>query len=103
IIDWKTQEDKGYLTLMSLSALDYLFFPILGIIIPLVFWILKKDKIKNVNEVGKSILNFEITWVILFFSFLIILFSGFFSSILRTVYTEKVFIGISDIYLIIVL
>jgi len=103
IIDWRIQEDKGYLTLMCLSALAYLFFPILGIIIPLVFWILKKDKIKNVNEIGKAILNFEITWVILFFSFLIFLFTGLFSSILRTVYAEKIFIGISDIYLIIML
>ena len=61
IIDWKMQEDKGYLTVMSLSALGFLFFPILGVIIPLVFWILKKDKLKNVNELGKSIINFEIT------------------------------------------
>ncbi|GBF22193.1 MULTISPECIES: helix-turn-helix domain-containing protein [Arenibacter] len=77
IIDWKILEDKGYLTLMSLSALGFLFFPILGIILPLVFWILKKDKLKNVNELGKSILNFEITWCLLLFSYFIILFSGF--------------------------
>ena len=43
IIDWKVLEDKGYLTLMSLSALGFLFFPILGIILPLVFWLLNKD------------------------------------------------------------
>tara|TARA_R110002049_G_scaffold189035_1_gene357466 strand:- start:87 stop:683 length:597 start_codon:yes stop_codon:yes gene_type:complete len=77
IIDWKILEDKGYLTLMSLSALGFLFFPILGIILPLVFWILKKDKLKNVNELGKSILNFEITWCLLLFSYFIIIFSGF--------------------------
>ena len=77
IIDWKILEDKGYLTLMSLSALGFLFFPILGIILPLVFWILKKDKLKNVNKLGKSILNFEITWCLLLFSYFIILFSGF--------------------------
>ncbi len=76
IIDWKMQEDKGYLTLMSLSALGFLFFPILGIIIPLIFWVLKKDKLKNVNELGKSILNFEITWSVLFFLYFILLFSG---------------------------
>tara|TARA_R110000744_G_scaffold305494_1_gene413787 strand:- start:34 stop:630 length:597 start_codon:yes stop_codon:yes gene_type:complete len=77
IIEWKILEDKGYLTLMSLSALGFLFFPILGIILPLVFWILKKDKLKNVNELGKSILNFEITWCLLLFSYFIIIFSGF--------------------------
>ena len=83
IIDWKIQEDKGYLILMSLSALGFLFFPILGIILPLVFWILKKDKLKNVNELGKSMLNFEITWSIVFFSYFILLFMGVFSSIFR--------------------
>ncbi|MEC3906154.1 helix-turn-helix domain-containing protein [Tamlana sp. 2201CG12-4] len=76
IIDWKIQEDKGYLILMSLSALGFLFFPILGIIIPLIFWILKKDKLKNVNELGKSILNFEITWSMIYFSYFILLFTG---------------------------
>ena len=77
ILDWTILEDKGYLTLMSLSALGFLFFPILGIILPLIFWILKKDKLKNANELGKSILNFEITWCLLLFSYFIILFSGF--------------------------
>lgn len=77
ILDWTILEDKGYLTLMSLSALGFLFFPILGIILPLIFWILKKDKLKNANELGKSILNFEITWCLLLFSYFIVLFSGF--------------------------
>lgn len=77
ILDWTILEDKGYLTLMSLSALGFLFFPILGIILPLIIWILKKDKLKNANELGKSILNFEITWCLLLFSYFIILFSGF--------------------------
>lgn len=76
ILDWKILEDKGYLTLMSLSALGFLFFPILGIILPLIFWIFKKDKLKDVNELGKSILNFEITWCLLLFSYFIVIFSG---------------------------
>jgi len=72
IIDWKIQEDQNYLRLMSLSALWFLVFPLLGIIIPLTMWIQKKDKLKNVNELGVSMLNFQITWTILFF--IIILF-----------------------------
>jgi len=91
IIDWKIQEDKGYLILMSLSALGFLFFPILGIILPLVFWILKKDKLKNVNELGKSMLNFEITWSIVLFSYFILLFLGVFSSIFRHITPFSVF------------
>jgi len=73
IVDWKMQEDQNYLTLMSLSALGFLFFPLLGIIIPLIMWVFKKDKLKNVNELGKSILNFQILWALLLFSDYILL------------------------------
>jgi len=73
IVDWKMQEDQNYLTLMSLSALGFLFFPLLGIIIPLIMWVFKKDKLKNVNELGKSILNFQILWALLLFSYYILL------------------------------
>ncbi len=67
IIDWKIQEDQNYLILMSISALGFLFFPLLGIIIALVMWISKKDKIKNVNALGKGILNFQISWILFLF------------------------------------
>lgn len=67
IIDWTVQEDKGFLISLNLSALSYLLFPILGIIVPLIIWISKKDKIRNVNEIAKDILNFQITWTMLLF------------------------------------
>lgn len=73
IVDWKIQEDRNYLTLMNLSAISFLFFPLLGIIIPLTMWMSKKDKLKNVNELGKSILNFQISWTLfLFLSYVIL-------------------------------
>lgn len=90
IIDWKIQEDNGYLIVMSISALGFLFFPILGIIIPLVFWILKKDKLKNVDKIGKSILNFEITWSIIFFGYFILLILGVFSKIMTTIFPSTI-------------
>ncbi|GAA4289550.1 helix-turn-helix domain-containing protein [Aestuariibaculum suncheonense] len=77
IIDWKIQEDKGYLTFMSISSLSFLFFPILGIIIPLILWILKKDKLKGVDKLGKAIMNFQITWVLILFSIYLIVVSSF--------------------------
>ena len=30
-------------------------------------WISKKDKIKNVNNIAKDILNFQITWTMILF------------------------------------
>ena len=67
IIDWTVQEDKGFLMSLNLSALSFILFPLLGIIVPLIIWISKKDKIRNVNEIAKEILNFQITWSMLLF------------------------------------
>lgn len=89
IVEWEVREDNSYLVIMSLSALGFLFFPILGIIIPLTLWILKREKTKGVDRLGKSILNFQITWVILLFSFYIIfvtgMMGGFLSGLLKAV------------------
>jgi len=67
LIDWAEQEDNGFLILINLSALTFIVFPLLGVVVPLALWFLKKDKIKNLNEMGKSLVNFQITWCILMF------------------------------------
>ena len=67
IIDWTPTADKAFLTSFNLSALSFMFFPILGIVVPLILWISKKDKIQNLNKTASSLMNFQITWTILFF------------------------------------
>ena len=67
IIDWTVQKDKGFLISLNLSALSFFVFPLLGILVPLIIWISKKDKIRNVNEIAKEILNFQITWTMILF------------------------------------
>lgn len=67
LIDWSIAEDKGFLTAVNLSALGFFVFPLLGILIPLIMWISKKDKLKDINKTGKEILNFQITWNLLVF------------------------------------
>lgn len=67
IIDWKVIEDNNVLTVLNLSQLSFIAFPLLGIILPLIIWIMKKDKVKNVDSFGKSILNFQISWTLLLF------------------------------------
>lgn len=78
IIDWQVMEDRNVLIMLNLSQFGYLVAPFIGIIIPLVIWVQKKDKIRHVDEIGKSILNFQITWTLLFF-FVV---SGFIAAIL---------------------
>jgi transcriptional regulator with XRE-family HTH domain len=67
LIDWTVLEDRGFITSLNLSALSFVVFPILGIIVPLIIWISRKDKIRNLNEFAKEILNFQITWNMVFF------------------------------------
>jgi len=68
-------ENKSYLMLLHLSGLSFLIFPLLGVIMPLIFWMLKRDQISGMAKTGKKVLNFQITWLIilvLFYRFLII-------------------------------
>ena len=67
LIDWSIKEDKRYLTFLNLYALTFMFFPLLGILIPFILWTSRKGKIKNINKLGKDLINFEITWTLLLF------------------------------------
>ena len=74
LIDWQIIEDSKALLLLNLSQLGFIAFPLLGILIPLIIWTSKKDKIKDIDYVGKSILNFQISWTLLLFLLVIGLF-----------------------------
>ncbi|MBE9462183.1 DUF4870 domain-containing protein [Dyadobacter subterraneus] len=56
------EEDPGFLKLMNLSALVFWFIPLGNIFIPLALWIYRKNQIQGVRELGKRIVNFQITW-----------------------------------------
>lgn len=78
LLEWTDIEDKGYLTLLNLSAISILIQPLLGIIIPLVMWILKREKIKLVDDTGRKLISFQITWTLILFVVLIIATKGSF-------------------------
>ncbi len=65
IVNYSKKEDGNVIVMMHLSVITYLFIPIGNIIIPLIFWISKKDKIIKLDEKGISLLNFQIVWTIL--------------------------------------
>ncbi len=77
LIDWAIKEDKSYLISLNLSALSFLFFPLLGILLPFILWTSKKDKIKKANALGRDLINFQITWTLLlcFIPFLLFILS----------------------------
>ena len=63
-------EDKGYLLLITLSAVSYLLHPFLGILIPSILWYFKRHKILYADETGRKLISFQITWQLGFFIYL---------------------------------
>lgn len=105
ISTWTKKEDQGFLSLLHLSSLSFLLFPLLGTILPMALWLLKRDKIKNVDYVGKRIINFEITWSLcLFLSYVIVVSLYFFKYLslsptsLHGFYTQYAWFGFMYIF-----
>lgn len=73
IMEFSKTDDTGYLSLLNLSALSVVIEPLLAIIIPLIMWILKKDKINLVDDTGKKLLNFQITFILVLYVIVIII------------------------------
>ena len=100
LIDWSIKEDKSYLTKLNLSALTFIFFPLLGVLIPFILWSSKKGKIKNINTLGKDLINFEITWTIFSFFIPIVLFITSKTAIIEGISFSTFFIIIGILYFI---
>ncbi|WP_370476685.1 DUF4870 domain-containing protein [Tamlana flava] len=82
ILDYGKEHDKNYLIFFHLSVLTFLVIPLGNIIIPLILWLNKKDKIIGLNTIGVNLLNFQILWTFLSYS---ALFVGVFSKITHVI------------------
>ncbi|WP_298895159.1 helix-turn-helix domain-containing protein [uncultured Psychroserpens sp.] len=100
LIDWAIIEDNKYLNYLNLSALTFLFFPLLGILVPFILWTSKKGKIKNINTLGKDLINFEITWTILLFFIPLVVFIISKIGLVEHITLSTFFIIISLLYVI---
>ena len=67
ILDYGKQEDKNYLMIFHLSVIVFLAIPVGNIIVPLILWMNKKDRIIGLKEVGTNLLNYQILWSIVTF------------------------------------
>lgn len=56
--------NKNHIALLNLSALAFIAFPLLGVLVPLMLWSFNKGKMKNIDEAGKKLLNFQISWCV---------------------------------------
>jgi len=67
ILDYGKQTDKNYLIFFHLSVIAFLFIPLGNLILPLILWFNKKDKIIGLKSIGANLLNFQIIWSVFTF------------------------------------
>ncbi|MFL1012274.1 DUF4870 domain-containing protein [Flavisericum labens] len=72
LADYCKQTDNNFLIYFYLSVLVFLIIPLGNIILPLILWLTKKDKVIDLKRVGANLLNFQIAWTFLSYSVLII-------------------------------
>lgn len=67
LTDVRLKEDDGFLQGLNLSGLLFLIFPILGVLISLIFWLQKRKRIRDVDQLGMKLINYQITLTIILF------------------------------------
>jgi len=67
LLDYGKKEDQQFLMFFHLSVLCGAFIPVGNIILPLVLWLTKKEKIIGLHRLGAKLLNFQIIWTVLSF------------------------------------
>jgi transcriptional regulator with XRE-family HTH domain len=71
ILDAGKIEDLNFLTYFHLSVIAAILIPLGNIILPLILWVTKKDKIVSLREQGINLINFQLNWTILLSLFLL--------------------------------
>lgn len=67
LLDHSLEINYNYIRGMHYSALTFILLPLGNIILPIIFWVRKKDKIKDLSIYARNLLNWQLTWTILVF------------------------------------
>ena len=78
-----TKNDNSNAFLIHISAFAGYFFPLGGVIAPLIFWQVKKDESEYLDEHGKQAVNFNLSFLLYTFILWLTLIPFFFGSIFR--------------------
>lgn len=103
------REDKNLIVITHLSQYLYFITGFGGLIVPLLIWLTTKDKVADMDENGKAVINFQLSLLlyiiigiplILFFGLgiLVLVFAGILSIIMPVVNAVKANSGHSPSY-----
>jgi len=98
LIPKSLEKGKHFTLILNLSALSYIIFPVLGFIVPLILWAMKRED--SFNDASKKLLNFQITWCIILVTTYIAWVFDFFFPIGRLGYPEVIMLSILILYIL---
>ena len=78
-----TKNDNSNAFLIHISAFAGYFFPLGGVIAPLIFWQVKKDESEFLDEQGKEAVNFNLSFLLYTFILGLTFIPLFFGSLFR--------------------
>lgn len=65
IFDYHKTDDLKFIKFFHLSVLTFIILPVGNVILPLILWRKKRDKIVYLDEQGINLLNFQILWTLI--------------------------------------
>jgi transcriptional regulator with XRE-family HTH domain len=76
LMDFVKKENNSVLHAINLSALSFWMFPVGNMVVPMIIWIINKDKVQGANRFGKRQLLIQTGWTMLIFLSFILFFLG---------------------------
>ena len=65
LVSYGLVDNYGYIKTVHFVTLIFVVLPLGNILLPMVLWLPKKDKIRDLAYFSKKLLNFQITWSII--------------------------------------
>ncbi|MBD0833190.1 helix-turn-helix domain-containing protein [Aestuariibaculum sediminum] len=69
LIEWQPNENPNFLLILALSPILFLVNSFFAVIVPLILWLLKKDSVKGVKELGAKVIKMQVIWIVVYFAF----------------------------------
>ena len=109
LIEPVPEDNRRFLTLVNLSALSFIIFPLLGVVTPLVLWLSNKKALQGIDKACKRLINFQISWCLALFGTIVFFYCRVFfdmqpifnlGAVELTLLSFPLFYGINFIYII---
>lgn len=65
VVNQTKRDDNQLLVIMHLAQLLTFITGFGGLIVPLIIWLTQKEQVKDIDDQGKAIINFQISMIIL--------------------------------------